>query len=195
MQTIYEDVDNSFWIGCGNWSDSNPSKGGLVHYKSEKEITVYTVSDGLADSMIRDIYRDRLGKGLLWIATADGLSSFDGRVFKNYGLQDGLSTDIINCIYEDDLGVLWFGTNGGGVAIYDGNNWSSIDTEDGLSHNNVMSIYQQPDGTFWFGTAGGSVTKYKNKKVRSQSLITSVLIKEGELRIGTQRQLFTDCGS
>ena len=72
---------------------------------------------------IRDIYRD--SQGVLWIATLSGLSTFDGQIFKNYTMDDGLPTDIINSIYEDDQGVLWFATDGGGVAIYDGSNWSS----------------------------------------------------------------------
>lgn len=42
----------------------------------------YTQSNGLSSYNVRKIVRDQFG--LIWVATQEGLSSFDGKVFKNY---------------------------------------------------------------------------------------------------------------
>jgi len=45
-------------------------------------IKYYTQSDGLPFNDIYDVVED--GRGFLWVATAEGLSRFDGRKFENF---------------------------------------------------------------------------------------------------------------
>ena len=52
-------------------------------------MTVYTKADGLRSNMVRQILED--SSGAIWIALDSGLSRWDGRSFKNYYLEDGLS--------------------------------------------------------------------------------------------------------
>jgi signal transduction histidine kinase len=81
-------VANAFDIGCS-----------VRHWSS---------NDGLPHDVVRDFAQ--AANGYLWIATARGLSSFDGIRFKSYDGQDGnrsLPTTSLNRIILDARGKLW----------------------------------------------------------------------------------------
>ena len=75
----------------------------------------YSVKDGLSQSSVHAIHRDR--DGLLWLGTQDGLNSFDGNAFTTYRYNEGDTTSIsdqfILKIVEDKKGNLWIGTRNG----------------------------------------------------------------------------------
>lgn len=58
----------------------------------------------------------------------------------------------IYCGFLDSEGILWFGSNGGGVYRYDGASFSQFTEEDGLCDNQVLAIIEDKEGTLWFGT-------------------------------------------
>jgi len=65
----------------------------------------YGTKEGLASNYAyRTIQDDR---GFLWITTANGISRFNGKEFKNFGLQNGLPIYDIWMLLPDD-GKLWF---------------------------------------------------------------------------------------
>ena len=84
------------------------------------------------------------------------LASFKRGTWKNFTYLDGLASNAVTAIHQDDSGTFWFGTEGG-LSRYDGNTFANFTTRDGLSHNHVRTIYQDQDdsGTLWFGTEGG----------------------------------------
>jgi ligand-binding sensor domain-containing protein/signal transduction histidine kinase len=71
----------------------------------------YTTSDGLAGIVVMGLTVD--SRGLLWIATRDGLSRFDGARFTSYDVNDGLSSAMINGILQTRSGDYWVETNSG----------------------------------------------------------------------------------
>ena len=76
----------------------------------ENQFTHYTTKDGLPDGIIRDIKQD--STGFLWLATANGISRFDGHTFKNFRYIPGDTTSIcenhLNSIFIDSKNRLWF---------------------------------------------------------------------------------------
>lgn len=74
----------------------------------------YSTLEGLSDNYVEMIYQD--DKGFIWIATAEGLSRFDGYEFQNYGVKDGLPSQRINDITQDNAGSLWIAANDHGIA-------------------------------------------------------------------------------
>src|SRR5688500_10566961 len=82
---------------------------------------VWQIEDGLPQNTIRAIRQTR--DGYLWLATEEGLVRFDGVRFAVF---DPVNTpempvSFVNTIFEDDAGVLWIGTGGGGlVRLQDG---------------------------------------------------------------------------
>ncbi|MBB3188121.1 hybrid sensor histidine kinase/response regulator transcription factor [Microbacter margulisiae] len=81
----------------------------------------YTSSNsGLENSQINQIYQDRVG--FIWVATEDGLSSFDGMKFTTYTHHaddsTSLLTNYVQSMYEDTSHNFWIGT-ASGLQRYD----------------------------------------------------------------------------
>ena len=73
-------------------------------------LKVYTTADGLASSVILDVFPD--SRGFLWFATRNGLSRFDGSEFRPYTTDDGLPNPVVNSVLETSDGEYWIATNG-----------------------------------------------------------------------------------
>src|SRR6185436_2425143 len=69
----------------------------------------YTPKDGLASNWVRNIYQD--SRGRVFFSTLNGLSVYDGARFTNYTVENGLPTDVINCVMEMGDDSIWIATN------------------------------------------------------------------------------------
>lgn len=80
-----------------------------------------TVDDGLSQAGARAVLIDR--RGFVWIGTQEGLNRFDGYSIKALQHEpdnpNSLSDSNIQALHEDAAGVLWIGTNTGGLNRYD----------------------------------------------------------------------------
>ena len=74
----------------------------------------YHTREGLIGSEFYDISQDK--RGILWIASNQGISSFDGYRFKNYGADEGLNDENIIKFFHDKRGVLWSISKSGNIA-------------------------------------------------------------------------------
>ncbi|MBP7514319.1 MAG: hypothetical protein KA791_07215 [Flavobacteriales bacterium] len=79
---------------------------------------------------------------------------------RSYTTDDGLPMDDIMCAYMDGDGMLWFGTNGGGLARYDGHAFINFTMAHGLPDNVIMSIGGDREGNLWIGTSTGGLCRY-----------------------------------
>lgn len=71
-----------------------------------------SVDDGLMHNWVRTIVQDRAG--FIWIGTANGLSRFDGKTFRNFNKEvDGPSINLITRLFLTRDGKLWVGTDKG----------------------------------------------------------------------------------
>jgi two-component sensor histidine kinase/ligand-binding sensor domain-containing protein len=78
--------------------------------------------------------------------------------FKNLSVASGLSHNSVWCIFQDNQGFFWFGTDDG-VSKYDGYNFTvyrhhKYDSTS-LSHNVVRALLQDRSGMIWIGTSDG----------------------------------------
>ena len=121
----------------------------------------YTVEDGLAQNQVFDIAQDN--DGYLWIATAGGVSRFDGKEFVNFTKREGLYKNLIKCVFIDNSGLVWFGSVGG-VSFYNGEKFTNIELPKGCSANQVSSFTQDVNGNIWFSTIGAGIFKVKGNK-------------------------------
>jgi signal transduction histidine kinase len=80
------------------------------------------------------------------------LRLLDGRISR-YGRDQGLSHEKVQMIREDSRGVLWAGTDGGGLNRFDGDRFVPV-APAGLP-GNVLSLHESPGGRLWIGTDGG----------------------------------------
>ena len=204
--TVFEDRDGTIWFGT--------KRGGVSRYDGKKWET-FTTRDGLANNYVTEIFQD--SKGNLWFGTeGGGLSRYDAQNpstpqpkaprslsrtgsrgsrqgFTTFTTQDGLGNNRVETIFEDREGVLWVGTQGGGVSRFDGTRFSTFTTEDGLANNVVRSIFQDLEGHLWFGTGGGvsqysgpSFTSFAAKDGLGNNLVETIFEDgDGILWIGT----------
>lgn len=93
-----------------------------------------------------------------WYGTDEGLAKHSGteakKNWQSYFQQDGLISNVIQCINRDLTGKMWFGTPSG-ISVFDGSQWISYTKSDGLIGNNVLCIAVDLDGSLWFGTDSG----------------------------------------
>jgi len=75
--------------------------------------------------------------------------------FTHLGVQQGLSQNAVNCIFQDSKGFMWFGTQDG-LNRYDGYAFRVFkhDPADSLSldDNFIVSIYEDRGGVLWIET-------------------------------------------
>ena len=111
---------------------------------SEKpDITVFTESDGLADSQINGLLRDGI---YLWITTEYGLSRLDTQTgeMTSYDLDDGLKSMAFceNSIAKRNDGTIFLGLKGGGFSLL---RTSFVPNEYGNKPEVVISGYYSGD--------------------------------------------------
>lgn len=122
-----------------------------------------TVEDGLSESVINTIAKDR--HGFIWCGTDDGLNRYDGYEFKifNHVADDSasLGNDKVNVVYIDRHDRMWVGTSNGGLNLF--NNHSQAFTrfindplnENSISQNSALTIVEDDASKLWIGTYFG----------------------------------------
>ncbi len=114
--------------------------------------TIYSTSNGLHSGKANDIAMTH--DGVLWIGTYAGLYRYNGREFRR--MSDFESVRNVNCLYADEEGRLWIGTNDNGLSIMINERIVNvIDHDRGLPSNSVKSIIKSADGYYYIGTAEG----------------------------------------
>ena len=111
--------------------------------------TVYNAENGLPCGEANDIVQTT--DGILWIATYAGLYRYNGSEFRWMNEYDSVRN--ANCLYVDEEGRLWIGTNDNGVSIVINDSISrTIGKEDGLPSDSVKCIAKSADGKYYIGT-------------------------------------------
>ena len=78
--------------------------------------------------------------GLLWIGTDAGLCSYDGTKFTIYNVDDGLPSNMVWSIAENEKGNLWIGCYNGGIAYFDGDQFKAYTEKEGLPSNRIRKL-------------------------------------------------------
>ncbi len=77
----------------------------------------------------------------------------------HYTASDGLSSNIVRCIFQDSRGFIWAGTEGGGLNKFDGYRFTIYDYRSdnphSLSNSQVYAMAEDQDGNIWVGTHNG----------------------------------------
>jgi ligand-binding sensor domain-containing protein len=96
----------------------------------------YTVKDGLPQQQIMCYFKD--SRGFLWLGTKNGLSRFDGKIFKNFNEEDGITQNQIRSIGEDEKGNIWLSTVYG-LIRFDGKTFKTF-SEPSLDYTSITVI-------------------------------------------------------
>tara|TARA_Y100000589_G_scaffold277537_1_gene272581 strand:+ start:22711 stop:25935 length:3225 start_codon:yes stop_codon:yes gene_type:complete len=129
---------------------------GLTFFKLDAQqlrFTSLTIEDGLSQSMVKQIYKDKFG--YIWIATQDGLNKYNGYEFNVYrnNIYDSttISDNNISAIAETANGKLYIGTQNGGLNLYDPftGKFSSILINNDSAYHNVKALIKDNKSNLW----------------------------------------------
>lgn len=112
--------------------------------------TVYNNTNGLPGGVANDIAST--SDGILWIGTYAGLYRHNGKEFRLMNEYESIKT--VRCIYVDDDGRLFVGTNNNGLSILINEEITDVLTEkNGLPSDSVRCITSASDGRYYIGTS------------------------------------------
>jgi signal transduction histidine kinase/AmiR/NasT family two-component response regulator/streptogramin lyase len=178
VYSLYEDSQGVFWVGTfgGGLDRLDRKTGKFTHYKSNPRDP-----QSLSHNNVRVIYET--APGVLWIGTYGGGLNIredpksNNRVsFRHYKNNPNdpasLSHNNVRSIYKGRSGILWIGTDGGGINKFDPKMRKFVhyraDPGDphSLGNNNVRCIYEDRSGALWIGTDGGEVNRFPGKGIQ-----------------------------
>ncbi len=151
-----EDGARVLWVGTG--------AAGLARLRNGSW-DVFTTDDGLPARRINALAPVRgAADGMsAWVATPGGLAKVAGRTVIPCGRAFGLPSRPIIAVLSDastcNDGLMWIGTDGGGLARYRFGRWTSFSRATGLETSTVGAFceFQGDDGPpkMWVGCADG----------------------------------------
>ena len=151
-----EDRQGSVWIAY--------DQGGIGHYDGAGRWSIYGVDDGVADGKVYDLMEDR--EGIIWAATRNGVSCFDGSNWERIEGVEGLSKEGGNAIYQSADGHIWAATTSG-LCRYDGYFFRTFNTDNGLVDDHVTCLRPDSKGGLWIGTVDAGVSYHKDGQFSS----------------------------
>ncbi|MCR5217215.1 HD domain-containing phosphohydrolase [Treponema sp.] len=124
-----------------------------VNYNSYVR-TIYNNYNGLPGGVANDIAATN--DGILWIGTYAGLYRHNGREFRL--MDDYPEIKSVRCLYVDDEGRLFTGTNDSGLSIIINESvTNTLQEKDGLPSDSVRCIVRSSDGYYYVGTSRETV--------------------------------------
>ena len=135
-----------------------------VSAESRHSLALWPMNSSLSQSTIISILNGR--DGLLWIATLDGVTRFDGRSFFNFRTYKSgpgfiASTNIVK-ILDDRSGNIFAATRDAGLLAYnpDTNEFSIVrwNGNELTLNKNISAAFQDDSGGIWIGYDNGSIT-------------------------------------
>jgi ligand-binding sensor domain-containing protein/serine phosphatase RsbU (regulator of sigma subunit) len=98
-------------------------------------------------------------------------------LFKNFGVDEGISHPFVYDINQDKNGYLWVST-GEGLCKFDGTSFKTYFIKNGITENFVGKSFRDNKQRLWFGHKQGGITLLENdslKEVKTRGILTSLI--------------------
>ena len=197
VYNIIEGKDSTIWVATLN--------NGLYYYNPYKHTHGnfrYKANDScsLSGNILNTLFED--SKGILWIGTeGNGLCRFNKatRTFTRYNITNGLPSNYIFKILEDDKSNIWVSTSRGLVCMNTATEDIQVYTaSSGLLNDqfNYNSGYKTKDGRLYFGSVKGMISFDPATFVSTTQLppiyITGLQVNGREIEAADQSRVLTE---
>ena len=169
---IAEDKTGIIWIGtAGGISKRYQVINNFKNFQKDEPHS----ERSLSEERVNYLYMDR--KDNLWVCTKEGLDKItEGgkgiiHYYNNPGNNNSLSNNYVKTVFEDHLGIIWIGTDGGGLNKFDPATGEfkiykySAGNQHSLSNDGVTSIFEDSNNNLWVGTYWG-LNRFERKTER-----------------------------
>ena len=161
VRMVYEDRSGVLWAGTDEGLNYLDRETGYWHnYKHDPADPT-----SLSHNWVWAIHKDQAGR--LWVGTlGGGLNRLDPEeeTFTHYGEQDGLASDLVLDILEDDHGFLWLGT-ANGLSRFDpqSETFTNHGADRRLPITDFNAAMRSPNGEMFFGGVNGFVSFFPDQ--------------------------------
>jgi ligand-binding sensor domain-containing protein/signal transduction histidine kinase len=173
ISALYPDEQGNMWVGTygGMVCRWNKTTNDFLNLKPSSKIQPY------GSSRVKAFAKTR--KGTFWVGTqATGLFSLQNingeftftNYTKNIEEQQSLTDNDVISLLEDNNGILWVGTFGGGLHKFDTKQilfnhyqYQKENSQD-VTLGGVRSICEDMKGNVWIGSANQGLWKFSNKE-------------------------------
>ncbi len=154
VYTLTFDCDSNLWIATKNGLDKFDRKSNRISHILRDEKSTNTLTDNYCVSLCYT------SDSTLWIGTKSGINRLNLKTnkFTYYTEADGLASNLVYEIIQDDLGDMWFGTGKGLSQLRKGEKKIiTFSEEDGLQslEFNLRASHKSRDGEIFFGGMNG----------------------------------------
>jgi signal transduction histidine kinase/ligand-binding sensor domain-containing protein/CheY-like chemotaxis protein/HPt (histidine-containing phosphotransfer) domain-containing protein len=144
VTALIEDRQSRIWVGTNE---------GLDVIDAGRITSMQSLLPASGPTSIHLIYEDRAGN--LWVATkAQGLFVIGAHGTRHLGMADGLPSDWVIAIHEDDRGAVWLGTTDG-LALWRDGKLISLTRSGGPLRETIMQLLEDDAHQIWFTTNKG----------------------------------------
>ncbi len=144
VTALFEDRQNRIWIGTNE---------GLDVIDNDTVVSMQSELDASSPSAVHLIHQDRDGN--LWVATeAEGLFVIRPHDTRRLGSADGLPSDWVISIHEDERGVVWLGTTDG-LALWRDGKIISLMRFGGPLRETILQVLEDDSHQMWITTNKG----------------------------------------
>lgn len=159
IQAIFEDSGGRIWIS---------TRSGGLHYLEDDVVRPVSLPYELRNAELTCILEDHNKN--LWVGSSDGIIMLDQKTNEptHYSPAKGLPISLINGMYEDSEGAIWFACDGG-LLRFAGNKFSLFTKSNGLPSNRVYYLVSDDEGNLWMSSFIGlqRITKPELDKLRT----------------------------
>ncbi|MDW3193131.1 MAG: histidine kinase [Cytophagales bacterium] len=101
---------------------------------------------------------------LLFVAT--GTASAQSSIEIIYTIDDGLPSNTVYDLIQDDRGYMWFGTDAG-LSRFDGYEFKNYELSDGLPDMDILKFFKDSSGRIWMYSFNGNMGYVKEDSIFS----------------------------
>jgi signal transduction histidine kinase/ligand-binding sensor domain-containing protein/AraC-like DNA-binding protein len=129
---------------------------------TQYKLDIWQAERGLTQQAVVSIAQS--SDGYIWLGTYGGLIRFDGIRFKvfNKDNTDPLKDSVIRVLKVDRKGVLWIGTETGGLSCLKDGKFKTYSQETFPGLKEILAIFEDRQGTLWIGTLRSGLTRFKD---------------------------------